>query len=73
MVFSKDKCKSITRKEGSGRFSIVVKRIIDEQMEHNDGRELVKLLADKGYNLSLSTVLRCRSDLGWTWRGSAYT
>ena len=67
MVFSKDKCKSITRKEGSGRFSIVVKRIIDEQMEHNDGRELVKLLADK------STVLRCRSDLGWTWRGSAYT
>ena len=34
--------------------------------------QLHRLLQGKGYNLSLETILRCRSSLGWTFRGSAY-
>ena len=29
-------------------------------------------LAKNGYNISLATILRCCSSLGWTFRGSAY-
>ena len=35
--------------------------------------QLHKLLNDKGYTISLRTVLRCRVALGWTFRGSSYT
>ena len=34
--------------------------------------QLLKLLRDNGIQLSLVTILRCRSSLGWTFRGSAY-
>ena len=34
--------------------------------------QLCGLLLTKGYNLSLSVILRSRSSLGWTFRGSAY-
>ena len=34
--------------------------------------QLHKLLMEKGYLMSLSTGLRCRVQLGWTFRGSAY-
>ena len=72
------KSRSLLRAAGSGRSSIVtnnVKRIVDQQMEKDDettARELVKLLQDNGQSVSESTVLRCRTMLGWTWRGSAY-
>ena len=34
--------------------------------------QLYKLLVEKGYNISRRTILRCRRDLGWTFRGSSY-
>ena len=34
--------------------------------------QLCGLLHTKGYNLSLSVILKSRSSLGWTFRGSAY-
>ena len=34
--------------------------------------QLCTLLNNRGFTLSLSTVLRCRTELGWTFRGSAY-
>ena len=34
--------------------------------------QLHSLLSKKGYSISLPTILRCRSSLGWTFRGSAY-
>ena len=72
--------KTIARKSGSGRPSKVtreVKEIVEEQMRKDDettARQLHKLLQDKGYNLSLRTIilLRCRTVLGWTFRGSSY-
>ena len=34
--------------------------------------QLFHLLREKGHPLSLRTILRCRTSLGWTFRGSAY-
>ena len=34
--------------------------------------QLHKYLIDNGILISLSTILRCRTSLGWTFRGSAY-
>lgn len=34
--------------------------------------QLLELLKEKGYTISLRTILRCRTSLGWTFRGSAY-
>ena len=34
--------------------------------------QLYQLLRSRGYRLSRRTVLRCRTSLGWTFRGSAY-
>ena len=34
--------------------------------------QLHQLLISRGYNISKRTVLRCRTSLGWTFRGSAY-
>ena len=36
------------------------------------GNYVVKVLQDNGQSVSESTVLQCRTMLGWTWRGSAY-
>ena len=69
---------TIARNPGSGRPSKItaeVKRIVDEKMEEDDETtavQLHQLLINKGFNISLRTVLRCRSSLGWTFRGSSY-
>ena len=69
---------SLERCAGSGRLSKITleaKAIVDSQMHKDDETTVVQLAAilrSKGYNLSLSTVLRSRSSLGWTSRGSAY-
>ena len=69
---------SIARRAGSGRPSKVtaeVKAIVDAQMELDDetsAYQLHRLLLSRGYTISLRTILRCRSSLGWTFRGSAY-
>lgn len=66
------------RMPGSGRPTKIteeVKNIVEEQMRHDDettATQLHKLLANKGHPMSLRTILRCRSQLGWTFRGSAY-
>ena len=34
--------------------------------------QLYHLLVQKGHPISLRTILRCRKQLGWTFRGSKY-
>ena len=52
-----------------------LKRVIEMAMS-NDNKttaiQLHALLASKGHNLSLRTILVCRKLLDWTFRGSAY-
>ena len=50
-----------------------LKGIIEAAMRNDEttGVQLHALLVSKGYNLSLTTILRCRKALGWTFRGSA--
>ena len=68
----------VLRRPGSGRPSKVseeIKVIVEEKMEEDDettAHQLYELLKSKGYDISLRTVLRCRTNLGWTFRGSAY-
>ena len=70
--------RSIHRKPGSGRLSsitAVIKALVEQQMQTDDettAYQLHKLLTSLGYKVSVRTVLRCRKDLGWTFRGSAY-
>ena len=65
----------ISRKEGSGRptkITAEVKELVEMQMEKDDettAYQLHKLLTDNGYLLSIATILRCRLELGWTFRG----
>ena len=69
---------TIGRKPGGGRKSKVtaeVKAIVEEQMKKDDettASQLHALLNARGHYLSFRTILRCRSALGWTFRGSAY-
>ena len=69
---------SIARQPGSGRPSKVtaeIKTIVEQQMRLDDettAHQLHRLLNEKGYSISLRTILRCRTALGWTFRGSAY-
>ena len=69
---------SIGRRVGSGRpskISAEMKEVVEEEMRRDDettAYQLHQLLTSKGYNISLRTVLRCRTSLGWTFRGSAY-
>ena len=69
---------TIGRRPGSGRptkITVEIKAIVEEQMRADDETTAVQLhilLKSKGYNISLRTILRCRTSLGWTFRGSAY-
>lgn len=69
---------TISRKHGSGRPSVItaqIKAIVDHQMTIDDetsAHQLYALLRSRGFSLSLRTILRCRTALGWTFRGSAY-
>ena len=69
---------TILRLPGSGRKTKItddVKRVVEEQMRRDDettATQLHVLLTSLGYNMSLRTILRCRTLLGWTFRGSAY-
>ena len=70
--------RSISRKVGSGRPSKItaeIKQLVEEQMRIDDETtacQLHRMLTEKGYSISLRTILRCRTALGWTFRGSAY-
>jgi len=51
-----------------------MRAIIEEQMREDDettALQLRALLISKGYQISKKTVLCCRAELGWTFRGSA--
>ena len=69
---------SLARAEGTGRpakVSPTFQAVVDKQMRTDDETTAVQLCAilqAKGYALSLSTILRSRSALGWTFRGSSY-
>lgn len=68
----------LCRLPGSGRpskITPVIKRIVEDRMQEDDETtavQLFQLLKEKGYSISLRTILRCRTELGWTFRGSAY-
>ena len=66
------------RRSGSGRPTKVtarVKELVEEQMTRDDettATQLHRMLVDNGVDISLSTILRCRTSLRWTFRRSAY-
>ena len=52
-----------------------MKVIVEEAMRKDDettAHQLHRILLSKGYQISSKTILRCRTALGWTFRGSAY-
>ncbi len=69
---------TISRKEGSGRPSKITDRVlelVEVQMRAEDettATQLHVLLTSHGVCISLSTILRSRTMLGWTFRGSKY-
>ena len=66
------------RKAGSGRAkkrSAVVKAIVKSAMRSDDettAKELRQKLSIAGHRLSVTTSWRCRKELGWTTRRTAY-
>ena len=68
----------LNRHLGSGhpsKLTVEIQRLVEEQMRQDDkttAYQLHSLLLSKGYYLSLRSVLRCRTSMGWTFRGSAY-
>ena len=68
----------IARRPGSGRPSKRtddVNDAVERAMREDDettAKELREKLTTEGHSLSLSSTLRCRRELGWTVRGSAY-
>ena len=69
---------SIARKQGSGRPSKITERVIElveKRMREDDETTAVQLhvlLTACDISISLSTIVRSRSQLGWTFRGSKY-
>ena len=69
---------SIGWRPGTGRSSKItaeVKAIVEEKMREDDettAYQLHRLLRSRGYIISIQTILRCRTALGWTFRGSSY-
>jgi hypothetical protein len=47
-----------------------VQQIVEQRMRLDDETTATQL--HNGISLSLRTILRCREQLGWTFRGSAY-
>ena len=69
---------SMSRKEGSGRPSKITERVlelVERRMREDDETTAVQLhilLTACDISISLSTILRSRTQLGWTFRGSKY-
>ena len=69
---------TIGRCPGSGRPMVItpeIKTIVEEKMQSDDettAERLHVLLVSHGFRISRKTILRCHTDLGWTFRGSAY-
>ena len=73
-----ERTESLARQPGSGRRTLItqdIQGIVEGQMRSDDettATQLHQLLISRGRDISLRTVLRCRTALGWTFRGSAY-
>ena len=69
---------SICHKEGSGRPTKITKRVLElvekktREDDETTATQLHTLLISYGVSISLSTILRSRTLLGWTFRGSKY-
>ena len=69
--------RSLSRKPGLGRLPSItpeMKALVEAKMREDDkttAYQLHALLLSHGYNISRRTILRCRSQLGWTFWGSA--
>ena len=69
---------SIERRKGSGRPTLLSAHVlstIEEAMREDDettASQLQHRLYEQGIDLSLTTILRGRRQLGWTYRASAY-
>lgn len=69
---------TIVRRPGSGRPTVItpeIKALVEEKMRADDettAEQLHSLLTSRGIRISKKTILRCHTDLGWTFRGSAY-
>ena len=69
---------SLSRKPGSGRPPSITQQmqaIVEAKMREDDETtafQLRSLLLSHGFIISKRTVLCCRTQLGWTFRGSAY-
>ena len=69
---------TIRRREGSGRptkITVQVKLIVKRQMRLDDETTAIQLFAlcqQNRIEISLATILRARTVLGWTFRGLAY-
>ena len=70
--------RTIVRRQGSGKPTVItpeMKTIVEEQMRSDDettALQLQSLLTSRGFRVPKKTILHCRADLGWTFRGSAY-
>jgi len=68
----------IARTPGSGRPTKITEEMrafVEERMREDDETTAIQLhalLKSKGYQISTKTILRCRTELGWTFRGSVY-
>ena len=69
---------TIYRLPGSGRpfkLSDDVITLIEEQMKRNDettATQILKMLEERGHKVSLTTIIRARKNLGWTFHGNRY-
>ena len=69
---------SLMRRPGSGcpsKITPEMKEIVEAKMREDDeatAYQLHALLVLNQFRISVRTVLRCRTALGWTFRGSAY-
>ena len=48
-------------------------RVRTDLQDETTTYQLHRMINDSGYKVSLRTVLRCRTSLGWTFRGSTYS
>jgi len=68
----------IAQTPGSGRPTKIteeMRAIVEELMREDDKTTAIQLhalLNSKGYQISTKTILHCRTELGWTFCGSAY-
>ena len=73
-----EQTQSIARRAASGQLSKItaaVKQLVDQQMQLDDettATQLHTMLLNNGIDISLRTILRFRTALGWIFCGSAY-